>query len=50
MSVQDRQRQAVDGERSNARADRQQQFTEQKTEQDREFQREAMKEKPNGRD
>ncbi len=50
MSVQDRQRQAVDGERSNARAERQQQFTEQKTEQDRELQREAMKGNPNGRD
>jgi len=50
LSMQDRERQAIEGERSNARADRQQQFTEQKTEQDRELQREAMKEKPNGRD
>ena len=50
LSMQDRERQAIDGERSNARADRQQQFTEQKTEQDRELQREAMKGNPNGRD
>jgi hypothetical protein len=50
LSMQDRERQAIEGERSNARADRQQQFTEQKTEQDRELQRQAMKGNPNGRD
>lgn len=50
LSMRDRERQAIEGERSNARADRQQQFTEQKTEQDRELQREAMKGNPNGRD
>lgn len=55
MSMQDRQRQAVDSERNHERAERgenradqQQQFTERSTQEDREFQRETMKGKPNG--